>query len=151
MPDYETSRSRLESSLRLGIDVEGGEGNPLVPTVNTLTEDQVQWISSWLAGEGFDRATTTPSDVTTEDDQTPWQLGAPCRACGTWVCAECGHQQLYWSRYRPGTPNCRKCHSPTGELIPVHHRAPMQKRHREWYYGLVETHPCYHPLEQPAP
>lgn len=48
------ARRDLESSLRLGIDVESDDPS-LAPIVLGLSAEQVEWIASWLAGEGFSR------------------------------------------------------------------------------------------------
>lgn len=148
MSNFDAARSRLETALRLGIDVEGGEFNPLAPIVNTITEEQIRWVSTWLAGEGFDLAGTV-SSVNTANlvPNTGLAPDTPCLACGAWVCADCGVRQLYWSRYRQNTPTCRNCKGTAGELQPVYHRKPMQKRHNQWYAGLRDRYPCYHPLD----
>ena len=48
----------IEQSLRLGIQVEAGDP-ALAPIVSNLTDPQIDWISSWLAGESFERRRDT--------------------------------------------------------------------------------------------
>lgn len=48
----------IEQSLRLGIHVEIGDPT-LAPIVSSLTDAQISWISSWLAGESFERRSNT--------------------------------------------------------------------------------------------
>jgi hypothetical protein len=55
MPDqgkYEQDRDQIRASLETGIWAEFGDPN-LSPIVRSLTGEQVDWVSSWLAGDGF--------------------------------------------------------------------------------------------------
>jgi hypothetical protein len=55
--DYDRNKAALESSLTLGVVAE--TDNPdLRDVVTTLTDDQVEWVAAWLAGEGFHRHCT---------------------------------------------------------------------------------------------
>lgn len=49
---YEKSKPRLEASIRMGIAAEEDWPGPSVKP-GDLTEEQIDWLASWLAGEGF--------------------------------------------------------------------------------------------------
>lgn len=51
---YEHNAKEIEAALRLGIEVESDDDS-LAPMVKALTDEQVKWISSWLASEGIGR------------------------------------------------------------------------------------------------
>lgn len=143
--DYTTARTRLENSLRLGITVESEDGNPLSEIVTTLTEEQISWIGSWLAGDGFG-ATTAIYEADTEDDGSLTTDTPACRACGTWVCAGCGLRRDKQSRYDDQPITCSGCYSTEGALLPVHHQEQTHKKHLTWYVQLEASFPCQHPL-----
>ncbi len=52
MSTYEEAKPRLEASIRLGIAAEEDWPGPSVKP-GDLTEEQIDWLASWLAGEGF--------------------------------------------------------------------------------------------------
>ena len=72
-----TTPAQIEASLRLGIAAEGDDDNPLAPIVNTITEEQISWISSWLAGDGFELKPTArerPAAGDTPTNQNPHRI-----------------------------------------------------------------------------
>lgn len=55
MNSYEKNKWDIRCSIDLGILVESSEDNPLAPVVNSFTVQQINWLSSWLAGDGIGR------------------------------------------------------------------------------------------------
>lgn len=46
--------TEISMSLRLGLEVESDDPT-MVDAIPELTQKQIEWIGSWLAGEGFTR------------------------------------------------------------------------------------------------
>lgn len=60
LSNFETSQGQIKQSLEVGVWAESfdeGEGG-LANLVNSITKEQIEWISSWLAGEGFELTRT---------------------------------------------------------------------------------------------
>lgn len=49
---YDDAKARIASSLTMGVTVEADDPN-LEAIVSAITPEQVEWIASWLAGEGI--------------------------------------------------------------------------------------------------
>lgn len=88
MPNsYDAVRARLEASIRLGIAAEEDWDGPSIKP-GDLTDDQIAWLASWLAGDGCDKArevrhatwadaaTLMRDDVRRCNDDPAWD---PCR------------------------------------------------------------------------
>jgi hypothetical protein len=56
-----------------------------------------------------------------------------CRACGTWVCDDCGAKLADASRFSGQPHHCPKCSSAQGRMAPVVHRARRANDHEESY------------------
>lgn len=54
MSDYEKNKAEIENTIRVGIAAEEDD-EFLGPVVSSLTNDQVKWVSAWLASESFGR------------------------------------------------------------------------------------------------
>lgn len=50
-PTFEESKPRIEASIHLGIGAEEDWDGPSIKP-GTLTDDQLSWLASWLAGDG---------------------------------------------------------------------------------------------------
>ena len=50
--EYNDTRDRMAASIRLGIAAEDAWDGPSIKP-GTLTEDEIEWLASWLAGEGW--------------------------------------------------------------------------------------------------
>lgn len=53
--DYNEAKEAILSSLILGLDVEGDSTMYLEKGLDSLTDEQLGWIASWLASEGFSK------------------------------------------------------------------------------------------------
>lgn len=51
MDNYFTNKSEILNSLHLGKTVE----EESIAAAVSLTDEQINWISAWLAGEGFSK------------------------------------------------------------------------------------------------
>lgn len=52
IPGYGESQKQISRTLRIGRDAERDDPR-LAPLVNSLTDEHIDWIASWLASEGF--------------------------------------------------------------------------------------------------
>ena len=60
-----------------------------------------------------------------------------CRACGTWVCDDCGALRAYASRFSNEPQRCPKCSSSNGRMRAVVHRLSHAVDHDESYGRCV--------------
>jgi hypothetical protein len=77
------------------------------------------------------------------------QSGAhPCRACGTWVCDDCGARRFYASRFSSPPQGCATCAGTNGYMAPVIHRESRADDHDASYRrSLVCAAPLRYPFE----
>lgn len=52
MTDYDRRVAQIESSILLGIAVEQDWDGPSIKP-GELTDEQIQWLARWLAGDGI--------------------------------------------------------------------------------------------------
>ena len=57
MSDYCANRDTIYNSIHLGILAEVGWDGPRIKP-GQLTDDQIAWLASWLAGDGIGRIRT---------------------------------------------------------------------------------------------
>ena len=50
--EYEDICCRMAASIRLGIDAEDAWDGPSIKP-GTLTDEEIEWLASWLAGDGW--------------------------------------------------------------------------------------------------
>lgn len=50
-----TAAYEIWAGIHLGIQAEQDSGDPNIISPEELTNDQIAWLASWLAGEGFHR------------------------------------------------------------------------------------------------
>jgi len=70
--------------------------------------------------------------VDEERDATTQETTA-CRACGTWICDDCGAQRGYASRFSEQAQHCARCAGTRGHMAPVTHRANRADDHDAAY------------------
>jgi hypothetical protein len=70
-----------------------------------------------------------------------------CRACGTWVCDDCGAKRHYASRFSRSAQLCPQCGSINGRMEAVRHRDGRADSHDESFEeALAEGHTVRYPL-----
>lgn len=79
---------------------------------------------------------------------TPTSTTHPCRACGTWVCDDCGARRSQANRFSQHVQHCPNshCRSLNGRMEPSRHRANRAADHESAYRsciadGLVPRYP----------
>ena len=50
--EYSDTCNRMAASIRLGIAAEDAWDGPSIKP-GTLTDEEIEWLASWLAGEGW--------------------------------------------------------------------------------------------------
>lgn len=76
------------------------------------------------------------------------QEARACRACGTWICDDCGAQRAYASRFSSAPQHCAKCAGANGHMAPVVHRAGRAGDHDASYRrSLADEVPLRYPFE----
>lgn len=75
---------------------------------------------------------------------------APCRACGTWECSDCGWRRPLANRFSGSPHRCARCGSDDGSMLPTRHRGGRAFDHDDAFEGLMAggRDPRY-PLESP--
>ena len=57
----------------------------------------------------------------------------PCRACGTWICDDCGARRSYASRFSSVPQRCAACTRENGHMTPIIHRQSRADDHDASY------------------
>lgn len=57
LPDFDQSATDISASLHMGYDIEGQDENF---TFSKPSDDEIAWLSAWLAGEGFVKKPRVP-------------------------------------------------------------------------------------------
>ena len=52
MTKFDDTRDRMAASIRLGIAAEDVWYGPSIKA-GTLTDEEIEWLASWLAGDGW--------------------------------------------------------------------------------------------------
>ena len=58
---------------------------------------------------------------------------AVCRACGTWICDDCGARRGYASRFSSTPQHCATCGGANGHMATVVHRESRADDHDASY------------------
>lgn len=62
---------------------------------------------------------------------------APCRACGTWECADCGWRRPLANRFSGSPHRCAKCGNDDGSMLPTRHRGSRADDHNDAFEKLM--------------
>jgi hypothetical protein len=74
----------------------------------------------------------------------------PCRACGTWVCDDCGARRPYASRFSSTPQRCAMCGGTNGHMAAVVHRVSRADDHDASYRrSMAGDIPLRYPLRSP--
>jgi hypothetical protein len=70
-----------------------------------------------------------------------------CRACGNWICDDCGARRGYASRFSGEPQFCASCSSLNGRMTDAVHRASRSEDHELAYQrriadGGLPRYPC---------
>ncbi|TFD70420.1 hypothetical protein [Cryobacterium fucosi] len=74
-----------------------------------------------------------------------------CRACGTWICDDCGAQRAYASRFSSTPQHCATCAGTNDRMIAVTHRESRADDHDASYRrSLAGEVPLRYPAVLPS-
>lgn len=62
----------------------------------------------------------------------------PCKACGTWKCADCGFVRYRASRYEKQVCARRRCRSERGRMVPTTHTNSILNLDHQEEVALME-------------